>query len=95
MSGGFYIFGTLYLIAPYAGWHLESAVLAASFAKWPAFLQFSTKALVAWPFTYHSFNGIRHLVWDTASMINNKQVAQTGWFVMGLSTVTALALAFV
>jgi len=93
MSGGFYAFGALYLIAPYAGLHLESAVLAAGFAKWPTVLQLTTKALVAWPFTYHSFNGVRHLVWDTASMINNKQVNQTGWFVVGLSTVTALGLA--
>jgi succinate dehydrogenase (ubiquinone) cytochrome b560 subunit len=37
---------------------------------------------------------LRHLAWDTASMINNKQVQQTGWFVVGLSVVSSLALAF-
>lgn len=95
LSGGFYIYGALYLVAPYVGWHVETAVLAASFAKWPAFLQIATKTIVAWPFTYHCLNGVRHLFWDMASMISNKQVNQTGWAVVGLSTVSAVALAFI
>lgn len=95
LSGGFYLFGAAYLVAPYLGWHLETAVLAASFAKWPAVLNVGAKMIVAWPFTFHCFNGLRHLAWDTASMISNKQVSQTGWFVVGLSFVSAAVLAFV
>jgi succinate dehydrogenase (ubiquinone) cytochrome b560 subunit len=38
-------------------------------------------------------NGIRHLIWDTATMIKNKQVQQTGWAVVGLSVISALGLA--
>jgi len=95
LSGAFYAFGALYLIAPAVGWHLESSVMAASFAAWPLALKVLTKVTVALPFTYHSFNGLRHLVWDTASMINNKQVQQTGWAVVGVSVLSALALAFV
>ena len=94
LSGGFYLFGTAYLIAPYVGWHLESAVMAASFAAWPVALKVFTKMLVALPFTFHCLNGVRHLVWDTASMITNKQVINTGYTVIGLSVVSALALAF-
>ncbi|KAK3679632.1 cytochrome b subunit of succinate dehydrogenase, Sdh3p [Recurvomyces mirabilis] len=93
MSGAFYLFGAAYLVAPVMGWHLESAVLAASFATWPVILQFLTKTVFAWQFTYHTFNGVRHLVWDTASAISNKAVNQSGWFVVGLSTVSAVALA--
>lgn len=95
LSGAFYFFGALYLIAPTMGWHLESSVIAASFAAWPLALKVLTKMAIALPFTYHSFNGLRHLVWDTASMITNKQVQQTGWFVVGLSVVSSLALAFI
>ncbi|KAK4544288.1 hypothetical protein LTR36_004498 [Oleoguttula mirabilis] len=94
LSGGLYAFGAAYLVAPYIGLHLESAVIAAAFAKWPAILQVLTKFFVAMPFTFHSFNGLRFLSWDTASLINNKQVNQTGWAVVGLSTVAAVALAF-
>lgn len=95
LSGAFYVFGAAYLIAPAIGWHLESSVIAASFAAWPLALKVLAKTTVALPFTYHSFNGLRHLAWDTASMINNKQVQQTGWAVVGVSIVSALALAFI
>lgn len=82
-------------MAPYLGWHVETAVLAASFAAWPVLLQVAAKFTVAWPFLFHSFNGVRHLVWDTASMITNNKVKQTGWFVLGLTTLSSLALAFI
>ncbi|KAK5111314.1 hypothetical protein LTR62_005154 [Meristemomyces frigidus] len=93
MSGTFYLFGAAYLAAPVFGWHLETATIAAAFASWPVILQFLTKVVFGWQFTYHTFNGVRHLMWDTASGITNKAVNQTGWFVMGLSTVSAVALA--
>ena len=93
LSGGFYIYGTAYLLAPYAGWHLESAAMAASFAAWPAALAFAAKLGIALPFTFHSFNGIRHLVWDTASMITNQKVNASGWAVVGVSVASALGLA--
>lgn len=93
LSGGFYLYGMLYLVAPYLGWHVESSVLAASFGAWPLAAKFATKFLVALPFTFHSFNGIRHLVWDTASMITNKAVNQSGWTVVGLTVLSSLGLA--
>ena len=93
LSGLFYLFGMGYLVAPAMGWHLESAVLAASFAAWPLAAKVFAKTLVALPFTFHSMNGIRHLVWDFGKMFTNKQVQQTGWTVVGLSVVSALYLA--
>jgi len=95
LSGMFYVFGAAYLVAPYMGWHLETAVMAASIAKWPAVIKIFSKFSIGWIFTYKSFNGVRHLMWDTASMISNKQVNQSGWFVVGASALAALALAFV
>jgi succinate dehydrogenase (ubiquinone) cytochrome b560 subunit len=93
LSGGFYLFGFGYLIAPVMGWHLESAVMAASFATWPVAAKLLTKTLVALPFTFHGFNGIRHLMWDMGRQLTNKQVQQTGWTVVALSTLSALYLA--
>jgi len=92
LSGGFYLFGIGYLVAPALGWHLESAVLAASFATWGIAAKVLTKTLVALPFTFHSMNGLRHLAWDMGKQITNKQVQVTGWTVVGLSTVSALFL---
>jgi succinate dehydrogenase (ubiquinone) cytochrome b560 subunit len=82
-----------YLIAPLTGWHLESASMAAAFATWPVALKVATKFAVAMPFTFHGFNGIRHLVWDTGRQFTNKAVIRTGWTVVGISTVSALYLA--
>ncbi len=67
--------------------------MAAAFGAWPLALKVATKLAVALPFTFHSFNGIRHLVWDTGRSISNKAVIRSGWTVVGLSTVSALALA--
>lgn len=93
LSGGFYVFGAAYLIAPLVGWHLESASMAAAFATWPVALKVATKFAIAMPFTFHSINGVRHLVWDTGRMIVNRSIIRTGWAVVGLSTASALALA--
>lgn len=95
LSGGMYAFGAAYLVAPLFGWHLESASLAASFAALPVVAQVLFKGIVAFPFTFHSFNGIRHLVWDTGATITNQQVIYTGWTVVGLSVASALALTFI
>lgn len=92
LSGAFYVFGTAYLIAPYVGWHLESATIAAAFAAWPFALRFATKMFFAVPFVYHSVNGLRHLVWDTASMITNEKVIQSGWIAVGLTALGSVAL---
>jgi succinate dehydrogenase (ubiquinone) cytochrome b560 subunit len=93
-SGAFYAFGLLYLAAPTLGWHMESAALAASFGAWPVLLQVLTKTVLALPVTFHSINGVRHLIWDTAKMITNKKVNQSGWTVVGLSIASAIGLAF-
>ncbi len=93
LSGGVYCFGAAYLVAPLFGWHLESATLAAAFGAWPVAAKVATKFFIAWPFTFHCLNGVRHLVWDTGAQFANKQVNATGWTVVGLSTVSALGLA--
>ncbi|OAL38117.1 succinate dehydrogenase, cytochrome b556 subunit [Fonsecaea nubica] len=94
LSGGIYVFGAAYLVAPLFGWHLESASLAASFAALPIILKVALKAFVAFPFTFHGLNGIRHLVWDTGAAITNQQVIYSGWTVVGLSVISALGLTF-
>ena len=68
--------------------------MAAAFAAWPIAAKIATKFLIAWPFTFHSFNGLRHLAWDTGSTFTNKQVIVTGWTVVAISFVTALGLTF-
>jgi succinate dehydrogenase (ubiquinone) cytochrome b560 subunit len=93
LSGGFYVFGAAYLVSPLFGWHLDSASLAAAFGSLPVLAKVGLKGLVAFPFTFHSFNGIRHLVWDLGKEFSNKAVIRSGWTVVGISAVSALYLA--
>ena len=95
LSGGLYVFGFSYLVAPVFGWDLTSASLAASFGSLPLLAKVFLKFSLAWPFTFHSLNGVRHLVWDMGWLFKNDQVSQTGWTVVGLSVVSALGLCFV
>lgn len=50
---------------------------------------------IALPFTFHSWNGLRHLMWDTGREFGNKQVQVTGWIAVGLTFVSSAALAFI
>jgi len=93
LSGGLYIFGAAYLVSPLFGWHLESASIAAAFGAWPVAAKVATKFAIAMPFTFHSFNGLRHLAWDMGKAFSNKTVIRTGWTAVGVSTATAVALA--
>jgi succinate dehydrogenase (ubiquinone) cytochrome b560 subunit len=94
LSGGLYVFATAYLVAPLFGWHLESQSIAAAFATWPIAAKVATKYLVSLPFTYHCWNGVRHMVWDMGKELLNKQVVRTGWAVVGLTVVSSTILAF-
>ncbi|KUJ17665.1 uncharacterized protein LY89DRAFT_615869 [Mollisia scopiformis] len=93
LSGGFYVFGAAYLVSPLFGWHLDSATMAAAFGSWPVLAKVLAKFAVAMPFTFHSFNGIRHLVWDMGRQFTNQQVIRTGWITVGVAAVSALGLA--
>lgn len=95
LSGGFYVFGAAYLAAPLFGWHLESAHMAEVFGSLGPVTKALIKFGVALPFTFHSWNGIRHLVWDSGREFGNQNVVRTGYIVIGLSVVSAGALAYI
>lgn len=66
-----YVFGAAYLVSPLFGWHLDVATMAAAFGSLPIAAKFGIKTAIALPFTYHSFNGLRHLAWDAGFCTNS------------------------
>ncbi|KAK9316767.1 hypothetical protein V1522DRAFT_402453 [Lipomyces starkeyi] len=93
LASGVYALGLGYLFAPVFGYSLTSTAIASAFGAFPVVLKFGIKMLASVPFTFHSFNGVRHLIWDTATELTNKAVVRTGFTVLGLSAVTSIVLA--
>lgn len=77
------------------GLGFDAASVTSVIATVPTAAKIGAKFLVAFPFTFHSFNGVRHLLWDTARGLTLKGVYSTGYTVLGLSTVSAVALALI
>lgn len=94
LSGGVYLYALAYAIAPYVGWHMETAAVAAAFGSLPLVAKLGLKATVATPFVFHCLNGTRHLWWDTGKALSMKGVYGTGYTVLGLTGVCTAALFF-
>eukprot|EP00127_Corallochytrium_limacisporum_P000860 Clim_evm3s28 gene=Clim_evmTU3s28 len=54
---------------------------------------FALKATLAAPFMYHSFNGMRHMWWDSGHGVNLPGVYSSGYLVLGITAVTTIAAA--
>ncbi|KAI9228058.1 MAG: hypothetical protein DHS80DRAFT_23686 [Piptocephalis tieghemiana] len=87
-DGGFYAGAMTYAFVP----GLDSAAILSMVASAPAAATIAAKFIIAWPVTFHSLNGIRHLVWDTGRELSLKGVYRTGYAVLGASAASALAL---
>lgn len=72
----------------------DSTMLVSTFASLPVAAKFSIKALMAYPFVYHAFNGIRHLVWDFGLELTLPGVYRTGYTVLAGTAVFGSLLAF-
>ncbi|KAF3396107.1 Succinate dehydrogenase cytochrome B subunit [Penicillium rolfsii] len=95
LSGGLYGFATLYLLAPATGIHFDSSTIATSFGSLPLAVKIAVKFGLSIPFTYHGFNGIKHLVWDTGRLLGKEYSGRASWIVLGCSLSTSFALALI
>ncbi|CAG8499380.1 6289_t:CDS:2 [Scutellospora calospora] len=84
-----------YVIQGPLGLGLNSDALVAEIATLPTSLKLAGKFFLAFPFTFHSFNGVRHLIWDTGSALTLKGVYTTGYTVLGLSIISTLGLCMI
>jgi succinate dehydrogenase (ubiquinone) cytochrome b560 subunit len=95
LSGGMYLYFMAYAAAPYIGWDLSSATVGVALAGWPMAAKVLLKVTVAFPFVFHSFNGLRHLYMDIGGGFASRRFIHTGWAVFGLSALGTLYLTFI
>ena len=69
---------------------METQAMVATVAAWPAAVKIGLKGFFAFPFFFHSFNGLRHLAWDLGIGFKNAHVIKTGWAAVGMTVVASL-----
>ncbi|KAJ2082195.1 cytochrome b subunit of succinate dehydrogenase, Sdh3p [Coemansia sp. RSA 988] len=94
VAGGAYLFTVGFGLAPVFGVDLSSAAVAGALASLPAPVMVGTKALIASSLSFHCFNGIRHLWWDSGRSVSNKGVFNTGYAVLGATALATSYLTF-
>lgn len=91
LTGLVYSFGTYYAIAE-PGLVTES--LARTVEAAPTALVALGKLALAWPFFYHTLNGIRHLTWDLGYALSLRGCYISGWLVNAGSILLTAITAF-
>lgn len=94
LSGTFYVFGFSYFALPFLGLPFGSADLVAWFGSLPVVAKLGIKWLYGFAFSFHCAHGLKHLIWDTAAMLTNRQVAATGWLAIGIGVLGGVGLCF-
>ncbi|KAF9000752.1 succinate dehydrogenase cytochrome b560 subunit [Cyathus striatus] len=89
LSALLYGFSIAYLIAPGI---FDSTHVVETVAALPESVKYIGKALLAAPFAFHSFNGLRHLSWDLGKFLSLKGAYATGYAVLGATAITTVAL---
>ncbi len=82
--------GSIGLVA--SGMDISSGLSA--LAALPAPVILFGKFALAWPVTYHTLNGVRHLVWDSALGLDSiGGLEKSGWATLAAATLAAAGLA--
>lgn len=95
LGGSLYALLCAYVAGPAIGIPIDSTMLASAFGSLPLIAKIPLKAVLAFPFTFHAFNGVRHLIWDFTKELTVKGVYRTGYAVVGLTIVSSALLAFI
>ncbi|KAL4726872.1 cytochrome b subunit of succinate dehydrogenase, Sdh3p [Fusarium chlamydosporum] len=97
---GLIVGGTAYLVlgahavAPYLGLGFDSTALVSAFGALPFAAKATIKFVLGFPFSYHFFNGIRHLVFDLGVGYKKAQFKKSEAATWALSMIGGLVLAF-
>ncbi|KAK7159665.1 hypothetical protein R3I94_005868 [Phoxinus phoxinus] len=90
LSSGISAFALAALVLPESYPYYLDLIHSMSFG--PQFLAFSKFAL-AFPVAFHTFNGVRHLIWDVGKGFKIPEVYRSGYVVIALTVLASIGLA--
>jgi len=90
-----YGFSISYFAFPLVGMPFTGADVVSFVAGMPDAVKIAGKTLLALPFTFHFWNGLRHLSWDTGKLLTIKGCYNSAYFVMGATALSTVGLLFV
>ncbi|CAM1507864.1 Fc.00g047120.m01.CDS01 [Cosmosporella sp. VM-42] len=94
LSAALYGYMAVYLVAPLAGLHLESASVAATFGSLPFIVKGGLKFTLGFPFAYHVLAGFKHLAYDLGKGFAKSTILKADFYLWSASIVGGLILAF-
>jgi len=86
-----YGFSLAYLLDPTT---FSTTNIVEALSGLPDSVKYAGKAILAAPFAFHSFNGLRHLAWDMGKFVTVKGAYSTGYVVLAASAISTLYLTF-
>ncbi|EIM90747.1 succinate dehydrogenase cytochrome b560 subunit [Stereum hirsutum FP-91666 SS1] len=84
-----YGFSIAYLVAPDT---FSSKNVVDTVKKLPESVKYAAKGILALPFAFHSFNGLRHLAWDSGRFLTLKGAYSSGYAVLGATAIGTIGL---
>lgn len=70
----------------------SAAIATAVYSNVPAPAIATVKLLAGSVFSFKVLSGLRHLVWDTTALVNNKGVTKSSYVIVGLTAAGAIYL---
>ncbi|KAG2345370.1 cytochrome b subunit of succinate dehydrogenase, Sdh3p [Suillus weaverae] len=89
LSALLYGFSLAYLVAPDT---FTSVNIVEFVAGLPDYVKYTGKLILAAPFTFHFWNGLRHLSWDMGKFLSLKGAYRAGYAVLGATAISTVAL---
>lgn len=89
-----YAYSVVYGFSPLFGVqeYVSPAEVVSIVSALPFWLKTAVKAPLAAVFSYHTFNGLRHLIWDTGRALTLPGVYKTGYAVLGATAISTVGL---
>lgn len=94
LAAGFYGITCTYAAASLFGFHFDAALIFQTIEQLPEIVKYGFKAVLAYPFAFHMFNGLRHFVWDTGREFSIKAIYRTGYIVLAATAIFGSYLTF-